>query len=75
MPPLRVLLRLLLLLFFCAAARGQTLWEAALPVLPAGQHPAQVGTEHYADAVEALLQNFEVAVGRQLTPGKKARSA
>ncbi|TAG30915.1 MAG: DUF362 domain-containing protein, partial [Verrucomicrobia bacterium] len=54
-----------------ASARAQALWEAALAPLAPGLSPARASTEHYAAAVEALMQRFETHVGRRLTPGEK----
>ncbi len=71
---LRLLLTTLALLFAAASpARAQTLWEARLAPLAPGVSAAMASPDHYADAVESLLQSFEAKVGRRLTPGAKAK--
>ena len=63
---LRHLLAALALLFAAASpARTQTLWEARLAPLAPGVSAAMASPDHYADAVESLLQSFEAQVGRR----------
>ena len=70
---LRVFTSVFCALLACAAARAQSLWEAELAPLPPGTSPAMASPDHYASAVEALMQRFEEKVGRRLTPGEKRK--
>jgi hypothetical protein len=70
---LRVFTSVFCALLACVAARAQSLWEVALAPLPPGTSPAMASPDHYAGAVEALMQRFEEKVGRRLTPGEKRK--
>lgn len=62
-----------MLLLGAVALRAGSLWEVALPPLPAGATPAMSSPDRYAGAVEALIREFEGQVGRKLTPGEKGK--